>query len=50
MVLMRMSARYVGLNPIISVELWKRTGIPKMLYGCELWQLNRDDIVELEKV
>jgi hypothetical protein len=22
----------------------------KMLYGCELWQLNRHDIVELEKV
>jgi hypothetical protein len=21
-----------------------------MLYGCELWQLNRHDIVELEKV
>ena len=50
MVLMKMGARYGGLNPIISVELWKRIGIPKMLYGCELWQLNRHDIVELEKV
>ena len=41
---MKMGAHYGGLNPIISVELWKRIGIPKMLYGCELWQLNRQDI------
>jgi hypothetical protein len=49
MVLMKMSAPHGGLNPIISVELWKRIGFPKMLYGSELWQLNRHDIVELEK-
>jgi hypothetical protein len=46
MVLMKMSAPHGG----ISVELWKRIGFPKMLYGSELWQLNRHDIVELEKV
>ena len=50
MVLMKMGAHYGGLNPLISIELWKRIGIPKMLYGCELWQLNRQDIFELEKV
>ncbi len=50
MVLMKMGAHYGGLNPIISVELWKRIGIPKILYGCKLWQLNRQDIFELEKV
>ncbi len=50
MVLMKMGAHYGGLNPIISVELWKWIGRPKMLYGCELWQLNRQDIFELEEV
>ena len=35
MVIMRMGARYGGLNPVIAADLWKRIGIPKMLYGCE---------------
>ena len=49
-ILMRMGARYGGLNPVIAVGLWRRIGIPRMVYGCELWQLNRSDISELEKV
>ena len=47
---MRMGARYGGLNPVIAVGLWRRIGIPRMVYGCELWQLNRNDISEIEKV
>ena len=45
-----MDARYGGLNPVIAADLWKRIGIPKMLYGCELWHLNRHAVSELEKV
>ena len=47
---MRMGARYGGLNPVTAAGLWRRIGIPRMIYGCELWQLNRHDILELEKV
>ena len=46
---MRMGARYGGLNPVTAAGLWRRIGIPRMIYGCELWQLNRHDILELEK-
>ena len=47
---MRMGARYGGLNPVIAADLWKRIGIPKMLYGCELWHLDRHVVSKLEKV
>ena len=50
MVIMGMGARYGGLNPVIAADMWKRIGIPKMLYGCELWHLNRHAVSELEKV
>jgi hypothetical protein len=38
-----MSAQYMGDKSYnnIPAELWKQIGIPKMLYGRELWQLNR---------
>ena len=41
---MRMGARYGGLNPVIAVGLWRRIGIGRMVYGCEPWQLNRNDV------
>ena len=50
MVLVRMGARYGGLNPVTAAGLWRRIGIPRMVYGCELWQINSHDISELEKV
>lgn len=25
------------LNPLLGLELWKVIGIPRMLYGCEVW-------------
>ena len=50
MVLVRMGARYGGLNPVTAAGLWRRIGIPRMVYGCELWQINSHDISELEKM
>ena len=35
-VLIKMGARYEGINPVISCKLWKRIGIPRVLYGTEL--------------
>ena len=43
-------ALFAELNPVIAADLWKRIGIPKILYGCELWHLNRHAVSELEKV
>jgi hypothetical protein len=48
--LMSLGSRYGGLNPIIASYLWKRIGIPKFLYGSELWKLSKDDLIELERV
>ena len=50
MVIMKMGARYGGLNPVIAADLGKRIGIPKMLYGCEHWHLDQHAVSELEKV
>lgn len=48
--LMNVGARYGGLNPVVSSKLWRRIGIPKLLYGSELWPLKYKDFTELEKV
>ena len=50
MVIMKMGVRYGGLNPVIAADLRKRIGIPKMLYGCELWHLDQHAVSELQKV
>jgi hypothetical protein len=47
---MAVGTRYGGLNPTISSNLWRKIGIPKFLYGSELWQLKMKDYIELEKV
>ena len=39
-----------GINPLVAVKLWKRIALPKMLYGAELWTLNRMKLSTLEKV
>ena len=42
--------RPTGLNPIISVDLYKKIIIPTFAYGCELWNnLKLQDIVEIQK-
>ena len=43
-------ARFGGINPSISTDLWKLVGIPKLLYGSEIWQLNNYQFTLLEKV
>lgn len=41
--------RCQGVNPVIACRMWKRVVLPKMLYGCELWQFNKQNILQLEK-
>ena len=48
--LMAVGTRYGGLNPTVSSNLWRKIGIPKFLYGSELWQLKMNNYIELEKV
>ena len=48
--LMSLGSRYGGLNTITASYLWKQIGIPKFLYGSELWKLSKTDIIELERV
>ncbi|CAB4004395.1 Hypothetical predicted protein [Paramuricea clavata] len=48
--LMAVGTRYGGLNPMVSSYLWRKIGIPKFLYGSELWQLKMNNYIELEKV
>ena len=38
-----------GINPVTASKLWKRVVLPKMLYGSELWQLDRGKCLMLEK-
>jgi hypothetical protein len=38
-----------GINPATASKLWKRVVLPKMLYGSELWQLDRGKCLMLEK-
>ena len=41
--------RFGGINPITASKLWKRVVLPKMLYGSELWQLDKGKCLMLEK-
>ena len=37
--------RPLGLNPLTSVNLYKKIVVPIVLYGCEIWNnLNKNDI------
>ena len=47
---MSLGSRYGGLNLITASYLWKQIGIPKFLYGSELWNLSKTDVTELELV
>lgn len=42
--------RHGGLNPRVSVKLWKSVALPYMLYGCELWYLNLQQFKKLDKI
>lgn len=47
--LLSSGARPGGLNPICSVDLWRTVGLPRMLYGAELWWgLNKSDVEKLD--
>ena len=46
----RLDCRSSALNPKNFAQLWKSIALPHMLYGCELWYLNKQHIRELEKV
>ena len=48
--LMSLGSWYGELNPITASYLWKQISIPKFLYGSELWELSKTDIIELERV
>ena len=40
-----------GLNPVISIDLYKKVVIPTFTYGCELWNtLKIQDILEIQKL
>ena len=48
--LMSAGVRPGGLNPIYGASLWKKFGIPAMLYGCELWwNLTAKDTEQLNR-
>ena len=38
--IMKAGGRELGLNPLVSLKLWKVIALPSMLYGCELWRLS----------
>ena len=37
-----------GMNPIVSKQLWIVYIIPIMLFGVELWKLNKGEVEKLE--
>ncbi len=47
--IMKAGGRQLGLNPLVSLKLWKIIALPSMLYGCELWRLSVKEINRLEK-
>ena len=47
--IMKAGGRELGLNPLVSLKLWKVIALPSMLYGCELWRLSGKEIKRLEK-
>jgi hypothetical protein len=48
--LANLGCRYNGMSPLVATNLWVRIALPKMLYGAELWTLNREKRSKLEKV
>ena len=47
--LMSVGVRPGGLNPICGAEVWKTTGLAKMLYGSQLWwNITKTDLGVLE--
>ncbi len=48
--LANLGCRFNGMSPVVATKLWKRIGLPKMLYGAELWILNQTRLLKLEKV
>ena len=49
--LMNVGVRPCGLNPLCAAELWRTVGLPKMLYGSELWSnLTQTDLQALDRV
>ena len=48
--IIRTGGRHLGINPLISLKLWRTIGMEKLLYGCELWRLNGMLTKQLEKV
>lgn len=48
--LMNTGIRPGGINPIVASGAWNVMGLPRMLYGCELWwNLTQSDIDCLER-
>ena len=47
--IMKAGGRELGLNPLVSLKLWKVIALPSMLYGCKLWRLSGKEIKRLEK-
>ncbi|CAB4017039.1 Hypothetical predicted protein [Paramuricea clavata] len=48
--LANLGCRFNGMSPLVATKLWARIALPKMLYGAELWTLNREKLSKLEKV
>jgi hypothetical protein len=48
--LANLGCRFNGMSPLVKTKLWVRIALPKMLYGAELWTLNREKLSKLEKV
>ena len=49
--LSEVGVRPLGLNPLISIDLYKKVVIPTLTYGCELWNdLRIQDLMELGKL
>ena len=44
-----LGCRSGGINPITASKMWKRVVLPKILYGCELWLLNKAKCLMLKK-
>jgi hypothetical protein len=47
--IMKLGGKSFGLNPLVSLKLWKSITLPSMLYGCELWRISKKEIKRLEK-
>ncbi|CAB4039066.1 Hypothetical predicted protein [Paramuricea clavata] len=48
--LANLGCRFNGMSPLVATKLWAQIALPKMLYGAELWTLDREKLSKLEKV